>query len=196
MSRFLDRLQAGEPVTLSALGDSLTYGYMVRQGYLEMVTAQLRNSHPGCQLTVRNHGHCGDTIYGGSARAEEAFAPPRPDLAFIEFGLNDCFQGMPPTYFEKSLQQLVNWCRTHAPTMELLLLPPIPIEPPEFDRAAEPFRTAYATVATVAGIAMVDFKQPWQMATASPLWQADGVHPTEAGYRVMAEAVLDALADM
>lgn len=195
MSRFMDRLRAGNSVILSALGDSLTYGYMVRQGYLDMVTEQLHQAHPGCKLAVRNHGLCGDTISGGNARAEEAFAPPRPNLALIEFGLNDCFQGMPPDYFENSLQQLVNLCRTQAPTMELLLLPPIPIEPPEFDRAAEPFRTAYATVATAAGIPVVDFKQPWHQ-TTTPLWQPDGVHPTEAGYQVMAEAVLDALTEM
>ena len=194
MDRFLKKLKAGEKVTLSALGDSLTYGYMVHQGYLDMVEARLRRDHPGNLLTVLNHGLCGDNVFGGNARAEEAFYTPQPDLGFIEFGLNDCFQGMPASQFETSLRQLVGGCRTKVPGMALLLLPPIPVEPADFEQLAEPFRNAYNMVGREFQVPIVDFATPWhQTPNSIPLWQADGVHPTEAGYRVMAEAVVRTL---
>ena len=76
--------------------------------------------------------------------------------------------------------------------MALLLLPPIPVKPPDFEQLAEPFRIAYHKLGREFSIPVVDFDIPWQQASPDvPLWQNDGVHPTEAGYRVMADAVLE-----
>jgi lysophospholipase L1-like esterase len=169
-------------------------GYLVRRGYLDMVETALRKSYPGNSLAVLNHGLSGDTIFGGNARAAEAFYRPQPDLGFIEFGLNDCFQGMPVSQFEASLRHLVEGCKTRVPNMALLLLPPIPVEPPDFEELAEPFRTAYQTIGQEFSVPVIDFATPWHQAPpAIPRWQNDGVHPTEAGYRIMADAVLEAI---
>jgi len=194
MKRFLAKLRAGEEVTLSALGDSLTVGYLVPEGYLDKVEWDLRQSYPGNKLSVLNHGLSGDTVFGGNARAAVAFYRTRPDLGIIEFGLNDCFQGVPAQQFESSLRHLVEGCRARVPEMALLLLPPIPVASPDFEKLAGPFRTAYQRIATEFSATIVDFATPWHQAPPSiPLWQGDGVHPTEAGYRVMADVVLKAI---
>ncbi len=191
--QLLKKLAAGEPGRLSALGDSLTYGYLVRQGYLDMVEAALRSQYPESQLTVLNHGVCGDTVFDGLSRFDEAFVYPQPDLGLIEFGLNDCFQGITPERFAAGLEQLVDLCRQRVPAMELVILPPIPVQPAAFQAAAEPFKKACFDIARQGPYPCVDFATPWRAADNLPLWQGDGVHPTEAGYRIMAQAVLATL---
>jgi acyl-CoA thioesterase I len=194
MKQFLTKLRGGEEVTLSALGDSLTHGYLVPFGYLDMVETKLREDSPGNRLSVLNHGLCGDTVFGGNSRAAKAFYQPQPDLGFIEFGLNDCFQGMPASQFEGSLRHLLEGCQARVPHMALLLLPPIPVKPPDFELLAEPFRAAYHKLGEEFSVPVIDFATPWHQAHPTiPLWQGDGVHPTEAGYRVMADAVLEVI---
>jgi lysophospholipase L1-like esterase len=194
MLPFVHALRRGDAATLSALGDSLTYGYLVARGYLDMVEETLQRLFPEALLTVHNHGVCGDTVFDGLERAGEAFFAPQPQVGLIQFGLNDCFQGMSAARFSAGLEHLVLDCRQRVPHMDLVLVPPPPVEAASFDQAAEPFREAMADVAEEHGGVLAPVSTRWnEDRPDEPLWLADGVHPTQAGYRRMASAVLDAL---
>lgn len=194
MTRFADRLQRGQPTTLTALGDSLTVGYMVRHGYLDMVETSLRERFPGCDLRVSNQGVCGDTIFDGHRRAPHALLSAPPHAALVQFGLNDCFSGINREQFKEATEALVLRLRTQSPDTEIILVPAPPCRLPDFDREAEPFRISYHELGEELTVLVAPVFRHWRTRNQKlPLWLPDGVHPTEAGYRIIAEAVLEML---
>ncbi len=64
----LEKLSQGRDVVLAAIGDSLTYGWMVDQGYLDFLRQTLRSRYPASRLTVINRGIPGDTADNGLRR--------------------------------------------------------------------------------------------------------------------------------
>jgi len=195
-AEFLRRLDQGKPAVLTALGDSLTVGYMLPLGYLDMTCTALRQRFPGADLEVRNHGVCGDTVFDGARRAGRALLGDPPHLAFIQFGLNDAFSGVTPFQFRRGLFELVTQVQQAAPDTELLLVPPPRVRYLEFDREAEPFRGAMEDTARTTGVLVAPMARVWDAHQGSePLWLGDGVHPSLAGYGLMAEAVLEAVLD-
>jgi acyl-CoA thioesterase I len=195
MTRFADRLRSGRPTTMTALGDSLTVGYMVRRGYLDMVETSLRERFPSCDLRVANQGVCGDTIFDGTRRAPQALFSTPPNAALIQFGLNDCFSGVTREQFKEATGELVSRLRALSPDTEVVLVPAPPCRTADFDGEAEPFRTAYEELGNELSVLVAPVPRLWRTRSPElPLWLTDGVHPTEGGYRIMAETVLEVLA--
>jgi len=87
------------PVTIVALGDSVTAGifelrtYDFAAVYHARLKAQLEARWPRCIFNVLNVGIGGDSAPGGRARLEQDVIPHRPDLVTIAFGLNDANSG-------------------------------------------------------------------------------------------------------
>ena len=191
---FIERLCQGQTAILSALGDSLTVGYLVYQGYLDMVESDLRKRYPEARLQVYNHGVCGDTVFDGRHRLDQAIMNLHPHLALVQFGLNDCFSGISPARFSEGLDDVLRRIKASLPDTLIMLVPPPPVEPAAFDMQAEPFREAMAVAAALHGTLLAPIEEFWGSDSAgTPLWLPDGVHPTEAGYRCMADAILKAL---
>lgn len=191
MGRFLTRLDAGSRPLLVGLGDSLTFGWMVHRGYLHMVAEDLRARRSDAPPVVRNEGVCGDTAAGGRRRLSRLLEREVPDLLLIQFGLNDCFMGVRPEGFRRDLDGMIGALQTAAPDSEVVLVPPPPLAFPADHRAAEPFRSAMQDAAGTSGIALAQVAAHWRQEVAQA-WLADGVHPSEIGYRWIADAVLAA----
>ncbi len=191
-SRFAAALAEGRPQTLVASGDSLTFGYLVRSGYLARVEQGLRARFPAAPLTVRNEGVCGATAPDGAARFDHDVAPARADLLLVQYGLNDAFLRLPLATFTTALERLVQRQRALRPDGEVLLVPPPLLPVPAEERVARPFRDALheAGAALEALVAPVAARWP---AAAPHLFLADRVHPTDEGHQYMADAVLEAL---
>ena len=84
---------AAEPLTIVALGDSLTAGYGLEpaQGFVPQLQDWLRAQ--GQDVTVVNAGVSGDTTAGGLSRLEWSLAPGT-DALIVTLGGND----MPVSY--------------------------------------------------------------------------------------------------
>ncbi len=196
ITRFAGLLDTGGTVRLAGLGDSLTYGYMVGRGYFDMTVDDLRDRFPQAQLTVANHGVCGDTATGGLSRTGPLLRPEPPHLILVQFGLNDCYMGIPADEFGEDLTQLVDSLGRDAPESDLLLVPPPLLRFDEDNRMVKPFRRAFARVAEETGASIAPIEETWRIhEAAGPLWLSDGVHPSEEGYSIMARAVLTAILD-
>lgn len=189
MTRFIERLARGDRPTVLGLGDSLTFGYMVPRGYLhilrDLLTLRARKAPP----IIDNQGSCGDTAAGGRARLRTLLGDGGPDLALIQFGINDAFAGVPRGAFQRDLEVLINTFRRANPDGEIVVVPPPPLAWEEDDAQVEPFRVAAATAAEVHGVGLAPVAEFFRKGHPGA-YLADGVHPAEKGHAWMAEAVL------
>lgn len=81
------------PVTIVALGDSLTQGYGLpaAEGFVPQLEAWLK-ANGAAGATVINAGASGDTTSGGLARLDWSVGP-EADAVILELGANDALRG-------------------------------------------------------------------------------------------------------
>ena len=193
-SSFASLIKGQHQITLSVLGDSLSYGYMVPTGYIHMLMERLAKDYPNNLFRLHNHGVCGDTAQDGLHRLREALLQPPADIALVQFGINDCFVGISASEFQAAVRQIVRGYQTECPKGIVLLVPPPPVYPPQENLMLEPFRQAMQEVPKTLSIVCVPIHEHWSVAESSPnQWLDDGVHPSEEGYRLMARAIYSAL---
>jgi len=98
--------QAQNPVTLVALGDSLTAGYQLGpdEGFAERLQAKL--TERGQNVTIINAGVSGDTTSGGLARLDWS-VPSEADGVILELGGNDALRGIDPATTEANLDKML-----------------------------------------------------------------------------------------
>lgn len=97
---------AAEPVTVAALGDSLTQGYGLAQddGLVPQLQAWLRGQ--GADVTIVNAGVSGDTTAGGLSRIDWTLAD-RPDGIIVALGGNDMLRGFDPELTRSNLDAIL-----------------------------------------------------------------------------------------
>ena len=192
-----NKLASGDPITLVALGDSLTEGWMVNKGYLDYLGEMIHAKYPKSRVTIVNRGIPGDTAQGGLHRLSSDVLESDPDLVFIQFGLNDAFMGYAPEQFQKTIIEIID--RIQSDTYaEILILTSVAVMSPMLNQIAERFYEALASVAQEKGLPVAMVHEYWKKKIRegvlfTSLVQADQVHPTSKGYLLMAEAVMEML---
>ena len=187
-------IQDKHRITLSVLGDSLSYGYMVTTGYIHMLMELLAKDYPSNQFRLHNHGVCGDTAQDGLRRLRGALLQPPADIALVQFGINDCFVGISVSEFHAAVRKIVQGYQAECPKGIVLLMPPPPVYPSQENLMLEPFRKAMHELAKMLGVVCVPMYEHWSVGESNPTqWLDDGVHPSDEGYRLMARAVYAAL---
>lgn len=190
----ISKLKNGDELTLCALGDSLTQGWMVSRGYLDFLKEFIQQSYPSSKLKIINRGIPGDTADGGLDRLREDVTDYDPDLVFIQFGLNDLYMGYPVIRFKNCINAIVQTLLDDSDA-EIILLTSIKILDARENKAAAEFYGAIEGVAEEKGVALCGVHEYWDEKIRSgaehgSLVQYDGVHPTVEGYRLMAEAIM------
>jgi acyl-CoA thioesterase-1 len=188
------KLQSGSAVTIVALGDSLTSGWMVARGYTEFMRDMLLIRFPKADIRLINSGIPGDTAPGGFYRLQQDVLSYSPDLVLVQFALNDAFCGCSLEEFRRAIEAIIERIRQESSADVLVLTSTLPADASELDVVA-PF---YAVLKDIArekgcGVALVD--EHWRVSIAADtphdsLVLYDRVHPSEEGYRLMAEAVM------
>ena len=198
-------------------GDSITrQGFY--EGYLQLHTDLTR---PRSGVKILNAGVSGDTAEGGLVRFDWDLKPFRPDRVFMMFGMNDVdvklYEGEKPTpalaakrkaqieKYEKNLRALAK--RIIDEGWELVLMTPTPYDEYSPGNKAHNYRdanelglAACADVVRRVGASMrcpvIDLHTPltkkWREAGGTGP-TVDRVHPSEAGYRLVASEILGAL---
>lgn len=84
-----------EPITIAALGDSLTQGYglIPEEGFVPQLETWLKGH--GADVTLINAGVSGDTTAGGLSRIDWTLTPD-VDAVIVALGGNDVLRGLPP----------------------------------------------------------------------------------------------------
>jgi acyl-CoA thioesterase-1 len=176
---------ADKPLTIVALGDSLTAGYGLANREAFPARLQQALAAKGIAVTVRNAGVSGDTMSGGLARLDWS-VPPETDAVILELGANDALRGLDPAVTRRALDAiLAALARRNIPVLLCGMLAPRNMGA-DYARAFDPM---YPELAKTYGAALYPFFLDG-VATNAKLNQGDGLHPTAAGVDVIVAKIL------
>jgi acyl-CoA thioesterase-1 len=173
------------PVSIVALGDSLTAGYGLAPGesFPEQLEAALKAR--GHDVTVANAGVSGDTASDGLARLEWS-VPAEADIVIVELGANDALRGIDPAVTRGALSRILAKLQERDQAALLVGM----AAPRNLGHAyVEAFDPIYPQLAAQYGVSLYPFFLEG-VATDPALNQADGLHPTAAGIGVIVENIL------
>jgi lysophospholipase L1-like esterase len=191
------KLKAGEDVKIVAIGDSLTYGWMVSKGYLDFLNEMLRKSYPKAWFQIVNKGIPGDTASGGLDRIDTDVYFYNPDCVLVEFALNDAFCGFTSELFGRNIQEMIAGIRKNTKAEVVLVTAVWLDDPASYDFVEKSFYGKLEEMADKFGLPIARVHEHWRRQVQSgavdfeELVQFDGVHPTVGGYKLMAEAVME-----
>ena len=176
---------AQAPVTIVALGDSLTHGYGLppEDGFVPQLEAWLaKNGAP--EATVVNAGVSGDTTAGGLARYDWSTAGGA-DALIVALGGNDLLRGIQPETSRANLAAILDKAAADGlPVLISGMRAPLNYGPDY----KESFDSMYPDLAEEYG-ALYD---PFFLAGVEEdraLWQSDGIHPNAEGVAVIVERI-------
>jgi lysophospholipase L1-like esterase len=195
INNILHKLKSGEKVHLVALGDSLTYGWMTQYGFLDYLEISIKKKYPDSQLAISNKGVPGDTANDGLHRVERDVIRLSPDLIFIQFALNDVYSGLSANDFQKNIESIIVKIKDRL-NSEIVLLTSVAIQDSSMKKAANEFYMRISKSGKKYDLPVVSVHEYWEKKISSGikhslLVQYDGVHPTDKGYELMAEAVFE-----
>ncbi len=174
-----------KPITILALGDSLTAGYGLSGSESFPVKLQdaLRKTHP--DITIVNGGISGDTAADGAARFDWALQE-NVNALIVELGANDALRGLDPAQTEAALDDILG--KAKARNLPVLLMGMK--APPNMggDYVAK-FDGIYPRLAQRHGALLYPFFLDGVAAQAE-LNQADGIHPTAEGVDIIVSKTL------
>jgi acyl-CoA thioesterase-1 len=107
----------------------------------------------------------------------------RPEVVVVALGANDGLRGQPPDALRDNLTRIVERVKASGARV---LLAGMRVPPNYGEPYARDFAAVYAAVARATGVALVPFLLDG-VAGDPRLNQADGIHPTAEGQRVIAE---------
>jgi acyl-CoA thioesterase I len=194
VKRTVEDLHSGLDVSIVAFGDSITAGYAVRRGFPSFWKEMLSKKYPDAEVELINAGVSGDTSMDGLARLDYAVLSYEPDLVTINFGINDCVLGFGQEEFEANFVEMVRRIRA-GPNSEILLLSSQPLETPPYDLLVRDYYWAIERVAKQMNVGFVDIYGAWMEHVRKGIPLSSLIipgldHPSEAGYRIMAEELM------
>jgi acyl-CoA thioesterase-1 len=180
-----------KPVTIVALGDSLTAGLGLPANAAFPAKLQAALRAKGHDVTVVNAGVSGDTASGGLTRLDWS-VPQGTDAVIVELGANDMLRGIDPAVTHKALDAILQRLSgRHIPVL-LAGMRAAPSLGPDYARA---FEAIYPDLAAKYNVLLYPFFLDG-VATKAALNQQDGLHPTAAGIDVVVRGILPKIEEL
>lgn len=184
--------KTSEEITIVALGDSLTAGYLLgpAEGFADRLEAALREAGHD-NVKVVNAGVSGDTSAGGLARLDWAVGP-EADAVIVELGANDALRAIDPALTRQNIQEIVSQLKARGLPILLAGM----LAPPNLGRDyGEAFNTIYPDLATQEGLLLYPFFLEGVAGDRS-LNLADGIHPTAEGIDIIVRSILPSVEEL
>lgn len=205
----------GEPVATTLplkleKGDRIAFvgnGLLEQAGRHGVLEAMLYQAHPGLDLVIRNFAWSGDEVGlqprpDNFATVAQHLAREKIDVVFAAFGFNESFGGAEEVgEFKDRLSRYLRELKTSAfngkAGPRIVLLSPVAMvgaSASVLDNLGR-YASAMAEVAAEEGVAFVDALKPTLPGTVDGKNRLsdNGVHLNEAGYRLFAREVFQAL---
>ncbi|WDP90176.1 MAG: arylesterase [Desulfobacter sp.] len=167
------------------IGDSLTagLGVMPEQAYPALIQERFNRWMPG-RVKVVNGGASGATSAGAHARLKW-YLRADPDILVLALGANDGLRGLPVGEMKKNLAKAIDLAKENHIRVVLCGMEVPPNYGPGY---AADFRRVFPELAREYDVALVPFLLEG-VGGQRRLNQADGIHPTPKGHRIIAETV-------
>ena len=170
------------------LGTSLTAGYGLADpslAYPALIQARLDSA--GRRFRVVNAGISGESSAGALSRVESLLSHDTVAVLVVETGANDGLRGQDPDSVRARIQAIFDRAKRATPPPRLVLAG---MEaPPNLGEAyTARFRAVFPEVARANGAALIPFLLAG-VAGVDSLNQDDGIHPTAAAEKIVAENV-------
>ena len=176
------------PKTILFFGDSLTAGYGLDDSDTLAFPGliQQKITDDGLAYRVVNAGLSGETTAGGLRRIDWILRGPI-DIFVLELGANDGLRGLVPALAAKNMQGLLDKVRAKNPAVKLVLAG---MEMPTSMGAdyAREFAAIYPVLAQANQATLIPSLLEG-VGGVPELNLPDGIHPTAAGHRIVAETV-------
>ncbi len=169
-----------------AFGDSLTAGLGVPTDEAYPAQFQHRLDSAGYRYRVINAGVSGDTTAGGLRRLPWVLKS-KPRIVILELGGNDGLRGLSLQETRANLEQLIQRLQRASITVVLAGMKLPPNYGAEYTSG---FESIYPALANKYRLPLIPFFLDGVAGSVS-LNQADGIHPTGEGYRMIVEKVFD-----
>lgn len=176
-------------------------------GYALQAAAEMLLKQADKNLKIYNKGISGNKVYQLAERWEKDCLAIKPNVLSILIGVNDYWHKHNGNYdgtvevYKKDLKALLQRTKAALPDVKLIICEPFAVKGvkavddtwyPEFDN----YRAAAKEIAKEFNAVFVPFQKVFDEAEKDApgvYWTGDGVHPSLAGAKLMAEAWLKAV---
>ena len=180
-----DTTEAGLRVLV--LGNSIAAGSGVSPREAFPALLQRKVDSLGWNATVQNAGVSGETTAGGLQRIGWLLQDP-VDVLVLELGGNDGLRGIDPAVTRTNLRGIIDTTLATYPEARVLLAG-MQVPPNLGSNYTRQFREVYPEVAgAYERVTLIPFILN-DIAGSDSLMQDDGIHPTAAGHRIVANEV-------
>jgi lysophospholipase L1-like esterase len=217
LQSFFEKARQGLPVTFGVIGGSITQNAKASTSenrYANRIAAWLRQQFPSTTVKLVNAGIGGTGSNYGCLRSQNDLLTYSPDLVIIEFSVNDSalqekslptYEGLVRQVLETPAAVLLlftmNSISPDTENMENLLMPGT--KPVVMDGVVRGGNVQYwhAQIGRHYDLPMISYRDAiWpEMASGKVAWadfQADRVHPNDAGHKVVAELITSYLSNV
>ena len=178
------------PVVLF-FGTSLTAGLGLEPEEAYPALVQRKIDSAGLGFRAVNAGVSGETSAAGLRRIDWLLQQPVAVLV-LELGANDALRGQDLVAAKRNLQEIIDRTRARYPGVRVVIAG-MEAPPNLGTRYTSEFRRLFIDLARANGAALIPFLLEG-VAGEAQLNQSDGIHPTAAGARIVADNVWEVLA--
>lgn len=171
------------PKVILFFGDSLTagYGLSTEEAFPALLEKELNKADK--KVKVVNAGLSGETSAGGVSRIDWILRQPI-DIFVLELGANDGLRGLPIEQTRQNLQSIINKVKAKNPNCKIVLAGMM-VPPNMGKQYTDEFRNIYPDLARKNNATLIPFILDG-VAGIEKLNQADGIHPTPEGHKIIA----------
>lgn len=168
-------------------GNSITaaYGLSINDAFTTMIQTRLDSS--GFNYEVINAGVSGETTASGTSRVNWVVERQPVDIFVLELGANDGLRGLPVKETKKNLEKIIDLVRKAHPDVKIILAGMM-IPPSMGAEYSNAFSKIFPEIASSKNATLIPFILE-NVAGIDTLNQADGIHPNEAGEKIVFENV-------
>jgi len=187
-------LQAStDPKVILFFGDSLTAGYGLSpdEAFPALIEKKCLGNGHACKTI--NAGLSGETSAGGLSRIDWILRQP-VDVFVLELGANDGLRGLPLDQTKKNLQAIIDKVKAKNPKVKIVIAGMMvpPNLGPDYSSS---FGKMFPELAKKNKAALIPFLLK-DVAGYEKLNLSDGIHPNQAGHKIVADNVYKILSPL
>ena len=173
-----------EKLVVLALGDSLTAGFGVQEEESFPSRLQVKIDQSNLTHKVINAGVSGDTTAGGVRRIDWLMKH-KPNIVILALGANDGLRGLSTKEMQTNLETMIRISHENNAQVLLAGMKALPNYGKDYQLK---FESVYADLAKKYDLVYLPFLLEG-VAGVREHTRPDGLHPTESGYKLVADLV-------